>query len=77
MVAAELTKGMSVIQKWIVMLAAWTTEKERKELEVFFREWKKHPTRQNWDVPYGPAVWNIEGTEMGRKFQEHLKKQKL
>ena len=45
MVSEELTKGMSTVQKWIVMLAGWTTTKEREELLEFFKEWVKHPAR--------------------------------
>ena len=41
MISAELTEGMSQLEVWIVMLAAFTTKKERQRLLRFFEEWSK------------------------------------
>lgn len=38
MIPAELTKGMSQLEVWIVMLAAFTSRRERRRLARFFQE---------------------------------------
>jgi hypothetical protein len=42
MISSDLTRGMSQLEVWIVMLAAFLSKRERQRLAMFFQEWSRN-----------------------------------